>query len=267
MPANAKAPQKKIVKAPFHQGKPVDRRSIQEGMKFTTGLLIMALLFLLLGTILLWDNAFLRIGANTLVLLLTCYLFLSSGMSAGAAAVTAGEIMYQRLQSGKDVPEQEKTLPYHPLKGWMNALIGTLPLLIAAIILAIIAVKQSTGIGALPNWVAAYQGRPEVGAAIQYYFIPPATSLEGVLRIIIRLVLMPFSSMVGSTNYEGMLLLERMSPLLVLFPALSYGLGYFRGVKVRDQIHRDIASDRRKRIRRERKQQAARREKKPASLN
>lgn len=267
MPSQDKSKHAKKVKAPYFRGAPVDSRSLGEGAKFFAGLFAMALLYLLLGTLLLWDNAVLRIGINILVVLGTGFMFLNSGLSAGAGAVTAGEILYKRLESGKEASAQEKALPYHPAKGFVTALFGSAPLLVAAIVLALVAEKQATGIGNLPSWVSVYQQRPEVGSALGFYYMTPGFTLEGGLRIVVRLALMPFASMIGSTHYDGLLLLERLSPLLVLIPACFYGMGYLRGVSVRDRIHTDIAASRRKRIRREKKQQQARREKSSMSLN
>ena len=81
---------------------------------------------------------------------------------------------------------------------------------------------------------------------------------EDVLRLIIRVAIMPFVSMTGSENRDGLLLLERLSPMLVLLPACAYGTGYLQGQRERTRIHTGIAESNRRRIRKEKKARKAR---------
>ena len=46
---------------------------------------------------------------------------------------------------------------------------------------------------------------------------------------------------------DGMLLLERLSPIIVLLPAIAYGTGYLQGQKERTRIHTGIAENRKSR--------------------
>lgn len=48
---------------------------------------------------------------------------------------------------------------YHRIKGFLTALIGSLPLLIAATVLACTTQRQMTSIGALPTWVSQHDGQ------------------------------------------------------------------------------------------------------------
>ena len=90
-----------------------------------------------------------------------------------------------------------------------------------------------------------------------------------VLRLIVRMSIMPYVNLVGSTNKDGLLLLERFSPLLALIPGLVYGWGYTQGVAVRSQVHTDIAAGKRKQKRKEKKarQQRQAQRKGPEQLN
>jgi hypothetical protein len=87
--------------------------------------------------------------------------------------------------------------------------------------------------------------------------------------MIVRVAVMPFVSLVGAENRDGMLLVERLSPLLVLLPAAAYGTGYLQGRKERTKIHTGIAQSNQKRIRREKKARKARaaRSRTPEQLN
>lgn len=79
------------------------------------------------------------------------------------------------------------------------------------------------------------------------------------VRMIVRMAIMPYISMVGLEASDTLLLVERISPLLVLLPAFLWGLGYIRGRNVRAMVHTSIAKNNRKRARREKKQREARR--------
>ncbi|MBQ1860462.1 MAG: hypothetical protein II141_04705, partial [Clostridia bacterium] len=190
-----------------------------------------------------------------------------SGMSQGSVAVNNGEIMHHRRETGAQILPEELARSYHPLKGFLTGLAGTLPLFFCALIFAIITRKQMTGLGALPSWVAALEGREEVGPALEFYRTGGGWTLESILRIIIRLSLMPYVNMVGSGNADGLLLLERLSPILVLLPGLSYGVGYTQGVKVRSRVHADIAKNVRKKAKKNAKSKKAPKAKGPIELN
>ena len=146
-------------------------------------------------------------------------------------------------------------------------LVGSLPVLVCAVLLAMVAQRQMSGLGALPGWIGTLQRRPEVGAALSYYNVIEPMTMEDTLRVIIRMMIMPFVNMVGSSNRDGLLTLEKLSILPLLMPALSYGIGYMQGVSVRTQVHTDIARGKRKRAKKERKQRQARMNKEPEQLN
>ena len=90
-----KVPQKKqmkIVKKPYVTGSPVDQHTAKEAAKTFLAMLVMMLAFLLLSSMLLWDNLFLRILTNGVVLLGAWGLFYANGMSKGATAVNSAYI-------------------------------------------------------------------------------------------------------------------------------------------------------------------------------
>ena len=59
--------------------------------------------------------------------------------------------------------------------------------------------------------------------------------------------------MIGYNNKYALLTIERLSPLILLIPAVSYGTGYMTGRKIRTRIHTVISENDRKRIRKENK--------------
>ena len=85
-------------------------------------------------------------------------------------------------------------------------------------------------------------------------------SLTDYLRIIVRIALIPFVNIIGTANSRGLLVLERLSPILVLIPAVSYGSGYLTGRGIRTKVHTAISENDRRRVRKERKARKARRD-------
>lgn len=257
----------KIVKKPFLTGTPVDGATFKGALTFFGGTLLMVLAYLLLSSMMLWDSLFLRIVTNGLVMVAVYALFFVSGMSKGATAVNSGEIMYQRQAKGKTVDAGDLKACYHPLKGFVTGLLGSLPALFCAAVLAVIAQQQLYGLSALPSWLEPYTRRSDIGNALAYYSVMDPMSLESVLRLIVRAMMMPLVSIVGTSDSAALLTLERLSPLVALIPAVCHGVGYTRGVQARTQVHSSIAAANRKYKRREKRKQQQRRAQGPEQLN
>lgn len=248
----------KPVKKPFLRGSAADGTTAKSAVMFFFALLLMVVANLLLGTMSMWDTAWLNIVFNCALLLVIYSVFYQNGGAKGTAAVNQGEIMLQRQEARRPVDARERALCYHPLKGFVIGALGSLPVLICALLLAFTAQLQMTGLGALPSWIATLQRQPEMSAALAMYDSATGLGLEGSMRIIVRLFMMPWVNMVGAANRVGLLWLERLSPLALLLPAVSYGLGYMQGVNIRSQVHTDIAMGKHKRAQKERKQRKAR---------
>ena len=163
----------------------------------------------------------------------------------------------------------ERSMCYHPLKGLVSALFGSIPVFLCCLVLACITERQMTTLGALPSWVSGIEGREEIGAALAYYHETAGMSPESLLRLIVRMVTMPFVNMIGASDKDGMLLLERISPILSLLPAVAYGIGYMGGVGVRTNVHTNIALGKKKAKRKQAKERRARQQTRrgPQQLN
>lgn len=247
------------VTKPYTKGDMVDRTTLPGAVKFFFGMVVMAVLFLIGGVMMTFGQQWINILVNT-VLLLAAYLFFHQmGMSAGAEAVNQGEIMYARQAKGRPVAEWERSMCYHPVKGLISALIGSVPFVLCAAVLALIAQRQTTNLGTLPSWVGGFEGREEIGGALAYYHETGSMSLEGTLRLIIRMATMPCVNMIGAANKDALLVLERVSPILMIVPALCYGVGYMGGVSVRSNVHTNIALGKKKAKRKQAKERRARR--------
>ena len=78
------------------------------------------------------------------------------------------------------------------------------------------------------------------------------------MRVIIRILVMPFISVLAKDSSQAALTVERLAPLILLIPAAVYGTGYLTGVSARSQVHTEIAANHRrynKRIHREKKRE------------
>ena len=121
----------------------------------------------------------------------------------------------------------------------------------------------------LPSWMETFMRRPEIGGALAAYTQAVSVSFTDIIRLIVRIAMMPFVSMAGADNKGLLLMLERLSPLILLLPALAYGIGYLQGPARRKTVHTEIAENRRKRISREKRERKKRNivHKEPEQLN
>ena len=243
---------------PYLSGIPLGKMAFKRGIRIFFYLLISAFLFLFLGQLMSLGQGLVRVLINAAVLLAFASLLYMEGAKMGEDDVAFGEIAYNRRASGHVIPRGDLERCYHPAKGFVTAFAGVLPLLVVCLIFALIAQKQVYRLGALPDWVAAFERDRSVQLALEYYHESAPVLPENILRIIVRLLLFPYVSLFGPENADAMLLMERLSPLLVLLIPSSFALGYMRGPKQRALVHGDIANNTKRRIRREKKERAKR---------
>lgn len=246
------------VTKPYMKGDVCDRTTIHGALKFFAGVAVMGILFLVVCTMMNWDQRWLNITVNAAVLIAAYLLFSQFGTNSGADAVNQGEIMYSRQEKGRPVAEWERSQCFHPLKGLVIGLIGSAPLIICAVILACVAERQMSGIGTLPNWVGSIEGREEFGNALAVYHATGSMTFESVMRLIVRMTMMPYVNIFDASNADSMLLLERISPILAMLPAVSYGIGYMNGVGARAIVHTNIALGKKKAKRKQAKERRKR---------
>ena len=256
------------VSKPYLKGDAYDKTTLPGALKFFVGTVVMAIVYLLVCMMMNWDQQWLNITINSAVLLATYLMFAQFGMTAGADAVNQGEIMYSRKENGRPVAEWERSMCYHPLKGLISGLIGSIPLVLCSIVLALLTERQMSGIGTLPSWVGSFEGRQEFGQSLAIYHETGSLTLESAMRLIVRMTTMPFVNIIGADNKDGMLLMERISPVLNLIPAIAFGLGYMNGVGVRTSVHTNIALGKKKAKRKQAKERRARTQQRgPQQLN
>lgn len=264
--AKKKKPVTPVIK-PYLKGDLTDSHMLRDSAKVFGMLAVSCFLFLFVSVIMMIDNPVLRVLVNSVILVIVWLIFYSIGAGTGTAITGRSEILLQRKERGIEVGKEDQASCFHPLKGYVIALIGTVPFFVLAVYLMLVSKKQFTGIGALPSWLSAYSSRDEVYAPLVAYRMSEGLSFEGIVRMLVRLVLMPWFSMAGSENKEGLVLFEKLSPVLILIPALFYGFGYSKGQSFRSKVHTDIAANRRKRAKKEKKERKARMAHTPEQLN
>ena len=207
-----------VVRKPFETGDPTDENTLRDSLKFF-GTLIMVFLVSFIACSAALSNLFLRLIINIAVIGVVLMIFYNSGAGKGAEAVSRGEIIWQKKESGRGFSASEKKVCYHPLKGYMTGLIGTIPFLILAVILALKTTIQMTDSGTLPSWMQAYTRRSDIGNALINYTQPEGMTFIDAIRALIRICILPFVNTIGYGNKPAMLLLERISPILLLLLA------------------------------------------------
>ena len=257
----------KIVSKPYVRGTLFDKHTVFSALKFFGAMFGTTIALLCLGSTIVFDIPWLSTLLNIGLLLAMYALFMNTGSSKSVAQITQGEMLYNRRESGRTLNKEDERSCYHPLKGFVNALLGTIPFLLLALILAVTAERLMTATGTLPSWINNFENRVEIGAPLAHYHESDALTLTAVCRIVIRMLLMPFVTLIGTNNYEALLVLERISPLLVLLPAACYGFGYTRGPGLRAVVHTSIRANDRKRRKREKRMQRDRALQQPEQLN
>ena len=249
----------RTVTKPFLTGKPLDENTFRHSLLFCGSLLLVFLVSFLICSVTGFDNLILRIIINVLIITMAVIVFFNNGTNHGAEAVTLGEILYQKKQNGKAFNPSEQKICFHKAKGFLIGFFGTLPFLFLALFFACSVQMKMTGSGTLPSWMQAYTRRPDIGNALVQYLQPEGMGFLDYVRVVIRIALMPFVNLVGTDNSSGLLLLEKLSPAVLLIPAAAYGTGYLSGRSIRTKVHTAISEDRRKRVRKENKARKARR--------
>lgn len=248
----------KEVRKPFLTGAAFDERSVKTSLLFFGTLILVFFIAFIACASATFSSFILRLLMNGAVILVTLFIFYNNGTKRGTDDVTRGEILWQKKENGKEFSASEQKMCFHKLKGYLIGLCGSIPFIILAIFLALTATVSMTGSGTLPSWMQAYVNRSDIGNALINYTQPEGMTAVDFIRAIVRITIIPFVNLIGTDNKAGLLILERICPLLMLLPAAAYGTGYLKGRNVRTQIHTAISENNRRRIRKERKKRTAR---------
>ena len=238
-------------------GSATDERTVKNSLKFFGVLLIVFVISFIACASATFESIILRLLMNSTVIILSLYIIFNNGSKCGAEDVARGEILWQKQEKGLAFSESERKMCFHPMKGYLIGLIGSILLLIPAVILAFSTSVQTTASGTLPSWMQAYVKRSDIGNALINYTQPSGMQLIDYIRTIVRVSILPYVNMIGSENKYGLMILERLSPVILLLPSVAYGTGYLSGRSIRKRIHTVISENDKKRKRKEQKRRNA----------
>ena len=241
----------------FLTGNATDERTVKNSLKFFGVLLIVFVIAFIACASATFDSFILRLLMNCAVIILSLYILYNNGSKCGAEDVARGEILWQKKEKGLAFSESESKMCFHPLKGYLIGLIGSILLLVPAVILAFSTSVQTTASGTLPSWMQAYVKRSDIGNALINYTQPSGMKFIDYIRAVVRVSILPFVNIVGSDHKIGLMILERVSPIILLLPSAAYGTGYISGRNIRKRIHTVISENDKKRIRKEQKKRNA----------
>ena len=258
-----KQKQRKLIYKPYAKGSWHGADAVKRGLKLIAYFLMFGLLNLLIGALLQFSSAFLRWLVNLVLVGGYGAVLYMVASQHGAGDVNLGEIVLNQEQTGKIVPKQDRDRCYHSLKGLFSVLIGVLPLLLVTIPYALMAQKQVYSLQPLPGWVGNFAEVEEISLPLSYYQVDASLHAADILRMVVRVLVFPFANIATAKNAAGMLLVDRLSPLLVCLPALGYPLGYLTGPRNRAMVHGDIQTADQKYQRRQKKALRARQQRAP----
>ncbi|MEG2949398.1 MAG: hypothetical protein RR946_01815 [Clostridia bacterium] len=221
--------------------------------KRAISILAVSLVYLIAGLLLGFDNLAGRIVTSLAVVLLVIYYQYHQGMGKGQDDAALAEIMYQRTQEGKEVTQSDRERCFHPFKGTFATLVGALPFVLFALVFAFLTKPSEYVLGVLPSWTEGLMAQNEFGDALHYYGLNSGLGAVDVMRVMDRAMVMPFINVASYIGDYAALLVERLSPLLVLIAPMGYGFGYARGVDLRTKINTGIKMGDDKKKRKERK--------------
>lgn len=257
-------------KTPFPYASHWGRTIVFPSLRLFAYPLLMTLISFILSPVLMSEWMVLRIGANALLVALMIFLLGYHGAYRGEKDVQNSFHLLTLQENDKEPSRQELAAGFHPMKGIVTGLLGVAPWFVAAVLLALLTQPYVYQLQDLPSYLQAYLGVPDIGAALSYYGEKIATTPVDVLRVLVRLVIMPYVNMAGTLTDAVSMLMDRISPLLVCILPLSYVIGYLMGPRMyRRTLARNEAAKkahRKKVARNQRKAKAQRATKKPEKI-
>lgn len=225
-------------------------------------------IYLVACMLLSFEQLWLRVLSSAIIVGTAFYYLYVSGLSQAVNDVQYGEIIYGHREEGKQVKEEDCERSFHPAKGFFVVLAGALPFVLFTLAFAVLAEEVSYNLGVLPSWTESMMMHTEFAAGLAYYSMQPGMGAVDIIRVIVRAMIMPFVNVSSALGNAETLLMERLSPLLILIAPMGYAVGYTRGQHVRDQINTGIklGDDKKKRREKKARKQRQRAAKKPEQL-
>ena len=261
---NAKRKKPALIFKPYTRGRALDGSAVKQGLALLLICLLFAVLYVVAGLVTQLGGPAVQIILNLALVLACAAILYGRGLQQGVNEVTFGEIVYARQEKGIAPEQKELSRCFHPAKGIAAALLAALFLVALTLPYALTAARQTYVLQPLPGWVGGFENQTDIMAPLSYYRQPVSLGVMDMLKYLSRLLTLPFVRMV-SENPDGLLLVDRLSPLLACLPLIGYPLGYMNGPRARARVHGAIQASAQRAQRRRKKEiqaQKARTEKK-----
>jgi len=242
-----------LVKKPIIRGSWHGRDAWKLAGKSVLFYILVTFVYLFASVLFTFDHIWGRIIiCGTIVLAAGYYLYMS-GAAKGQTDAAFGEILYGRREEGKNVPQDECERSYHPLKGLFAVLVAAVPFMAFAIVFACMTDVTVYRLGALPVWTESLMHQTEFADGLRYYDQQTGMTALDIMRMIDRAMIMPFINAAVPFGTQAVLLMERLSPVLILIAPMGYAIGYAQGLTLRAKINTGIKMGDDKKKRKERK--------------
>jgi len=257
-----------LVYKPYKKGSAYNKGLLKRSLRVLAYFFLFLFLYFILGTALQFDNQVLTMLANLLVVFTAGGLMFMDGARVGEGDVAFGETVLTREEKGRGLSKDDIARCYHPMKAVVTAFLGVVPILLLTIPFAVTSEKQVYILQGLPSWVSSFrEGYADMAAPLSYYPTSATLTAWDILRVIVRLLNLPFVSMVNGMEANALLWVDRLCPILVCLPAVGYPLGYLTGPRHRAMVHGNISRNQKRNEKMKRKAEKARRNRNTQKTN
>ena len=241
-----------LVKKPIIPGSWHGKDAWKMARKCALFVVLVTFVYLFAGMLFAFDGWWRILVSGAIVAGAGYYLYMT-GAVQGQNDAAYGEILYNRRAEGHEVPEDECARSFHPFKGFFAVLMGAAPFVLFALVFAFMTEETVYRLGTLPVWTESLMDQTEFADGLQYYNVQSGLQAVDFMRIIDRVMIMPFINAAMPYGSKAVLLMERLSPVLLLIAPMGYGIGYAEGLLLRAKINTGIKMGDDKKIRKERK--------------
>lgn len=203
---------------------------------------LLFLVFFIFGTLFIFDSFWLSLVVNLAFIGLCGTFYFNMGATEGEKQAALSEILFKKDLTGEKVSPEERNRSFKKAKGFLAVSLALLPFMLLCLYFAFTTKIQYYNLGSLPTWLDSYLEQSQLGIALQYYQQETVLGLDGLLRLLVRSMNIPYVAIMNSLGPSALLWVERLSPLLILIIPSGYGFGYMHGEQARINVNKAISS-------------------------
>jgi len=223
-----------VVRKPILYGSWHGKDARKMALKRALSFLGITLVYVIAGTFFGFESMWMRVAASAMIVVALSWYQYATGAAKGEKDASYGEIIHMRKAEGHAV---ETDRSFHPAKGFFAVLAGCAPFWLFALVFAFLTQEVTYRLGTLPVWTDSMMRQSEFGTALAYYNQQPGLGVIGVMRVIDRAMVLPFVNVTTLLGSKATLLVERLSPILIMITPIWYGIGYAQGLNLRAKVN------------------------------